>query len=59
MWLSGVQARLHCDGVAAAQRGAHTRALVRRLARWAARARMLHEVIQLPLNALEEQVHSY
>lgn len=47
---------MHCDGVAAAERGGHARALVRRLAQWAARARMLHEVIQLPLNALEEQV---
>lgn len=47
---------MHCDGVAAAERGGHARALVRRLAQWAAGARMLHEVIQLPLDALEEQV---
>ncbi|KAK9824980.1 hypothetical protein WJX81_002675 [Elliptochloris bilobata] len=50
-----LEARRCCDHVPAEQRGPHTRALVRRLAEWAQRARMVHEVIQLPLNALEEQ----
>ena len=47
---------MHCDSVPAEQREAHTVALVRRMAKWAAGERMVSEVIQLPLNGLEEQV---
>jgi hypothetical protein len=52
------QARRHCDGAPAAERAERARALVRRMAEWAAGAGAVFAVIQLPLNGVEEQVPS-
>lgn len=52
-----MQAREHCERTSAVQRPSHTRALIHILADWAAKNRAMIDIVKLPFDSLEEQVH--